>query len=444
LEYLSFFIEASLLLGLIVVLSAKLTHDSALTMLMFLGTYGKFALILANAGFSFLAYKPDAMLYFSIGKQITQASSFYEILEVFRHLPGSFNSIGIRSYSSLNAIMLLFFGPYTHVMPLLNTAIYSLAMIAFCRLIQKSLGSKRKAQVAGFLFVLLGFAYPGGLNNSIINLRESMVLLGFTTVYHAILSGKHVKGLQLCIGVLLVSLARTVLLPVALAQIICVLIINRKKFRFRYVIPGLFGTAIIAYVAMNVSGTQFQQVLSPERLGMIVSEYIARRSEDQTYPYLIGKRMEISFDILLQTPERLFYLLLYPFPWMGKSYAFMIPTLDALFILTIGLLLFLSAALAWVRKTSAGDMRRAYWVCFALSVCGVIGLIALSFLETTIGGGVRHRIPFVLPFCAVAGILAASVLRSERRLRAEHWPESYTSVHNELDFEGPLVCRSKG
>lgn len=376
-------------------------------------TAAKLLLILANEINRILPFKPDAEIYFKFGLELSRADDWSIIIPIYAGK--GVNSLGVAAYGVANATFIRLLGESKLYMPILNTTVYSCVILVFLKYLDTlsrknglGLSVRRRALFFG---ALLAFVYPAALSNTVINLRETIIALGFLLFVGELLRYK-ISALRhpvIYIGAALVILIR----PIAIVVLFVSLALAVLIFQVRYKWPILIGSALSVLLGFTIFGKALLSRFSTEVILASVSE----RAESAAEAFPLDTHYQSLAALLFQMPERVFYFLFYPFPWVASSYKFLIPTVDALFNFALfggaGILLFMlrsaqngSESLSWLMRIFI----------FLFLVCGV-GVSFYSLGEPQFGGAIRHRFPFILPLllCLPLVYEQLAALRVERK-----------------------------
>jgi hypothetical protein len=405
-EYISMVLLPIFLLMAITICSIKATKDKFILSVILAITGLKFLLIISDQLWGFLAYKPDAGYYFHFGKAILNSGSWLDFFELTNKHHGP-NAIGILTYSIINSICFSLFGSYRHVMPMINTFIYSLSILILTNAIKTDLSGAIESN-AQRVFTVLAFTYPGGLNNSIVNLRETFLIF-FCSLLIFVLMSKREKILRqpyFYLAILLAVMIRPFVLPIIAVIILLFNIIFLKKIKIWRLIVFAFIIGAVGVLFIRYTKIMFSYE--------IIKNIVETRSESGLLVYPVELTYNSLIDLVNGIPQRIFYFLFYPFPWQLESYNFIIPTLDAIFLLLLILGLLLSRFFV-LRKID--DMNSSNKNVYFLTASGLIGMIAVAIMEAKVGGAIRHRVPFVLIFCAASSIpISATFLSCYNKL----------------------------
>jgi hypothetical protein len=192
-------------------------------------------------------------------------------------------------------------------------------------------------------------------------------------------------------------------------------------------IPGIFLLSTQVYQFMKKKGTLSLKLLRSSFLLLIAISIIlitgwgmekigiARNiSSFQEYTssaragYLQDLIVRSPFDLIWQSPIRLFYFLFAPFPWMVRSVADLFGTVDSL-------LYFMMAYLIIKNLSSVNSLTLK----LSLSVV-IVGLMVFAIATSNYGQAIRHRAKFAPVLIPIAVTVSESTrVHIKKRLRKE-------------------------
>ena len=340
---------------------------------------------------------------FNLPPNLPDTRTFEESVKLFMSSGFNFSAIAnrfdVRNYVVLNSGLRILFGNTWIVTVVINSLIGSFAIYYASNIAGEIAGDKAKILTILFLTI-----EPTNLLYTNTHLREAIVLFFIIVSFYNLtkyIIEEEKKYIFFFFGWALVSgLFRAVnIFVLFIGGAACVIMSFKKKNlnnkKTLIIILSLIGAVFLGVILLNVV------------LGFKVDiDYVNQNLNRDTIgggtmPYLVGERYESWFDLIRCIPKRLFYLVLYPFPWLLSSYSTIVPAFSSLYnaifiILIIGLL---------IKNYKCVNLNNEkYKVIIKLLVVSLICLIIYAVAKTEVAH--RHRMQFtwILP------VLASSIL----------------------------------
>lgn len=260
--------------------------------------------------------------------------------------------------------------------------------------------TKRSAQIGSVITAL----FPTLCLYSAITLRETFISF-FTIVsvfyfFKWLNSGKVSKLVLAATFLLLSSALFGAMVVIGVMYAIFFIFYNAKRKKWRLVGKQSFlGIFILTLVTMIIIFNPFLMDKLPVDLGLVFSpDYMSHKvnlAARGGSAYLVGFTPNSILDIILQSPIRMVYFLLAPFPWMISSPRQILGLIDAFLYLV--LVFFSIRGLKYLKKYN----NPAFWAVILMLLI-IIGTFAWGV--SNFGTAIRHRQKIVGLIIAVSSL----------------------------------------
>jgi 4-amino-4-deoxy-L-arabinose transferase-like glycosyltransferase len=329
----------------------------------------------------------------------------WEYVEVWRSQGSITVDISVYYYSAMIAVFYLLFGR-SEIIPLLINVYLSLATIYLIfKLTVKITSSSRAGGIAAVILVFL----PTHSFFAAVLLRETIIIFLLTfSFYFLALWIEEGKPLQMLISFLALAVNGVMhghLFLLVWINLVLLLIYIPQEKRFKISSRQLLYIFLLIAFSVFLVGNliNYQLVFSGYPLTVIFDVDFIREALEGKYInvsrtlYLTETFPYSYFDILWQTPIRITYFLLAPFPWALHNFA------DIFFLFDVLIYAFLIVLFGFGVKRM---LAKKLYVVTIVTLSLVISLLFLHAWGTvTYGTAWRHRqklAPFLVPFASLA------------------------------------------
>jgi len=303
-------------------------------------------------------------------------------------------------YTKIIGVIYFISGRVPLVIQFVNVVLGVLIVYYVYKIIIELGATKRSAQIGSAIAAL----FPTLCLYSAITLRETFVSF-FTIVsvfyfFKWLNSGKVSKLILTATFLLLSSALFGAMIVIGVMYAIFFIFYEVKTKRWRLISKQSFlGISIVTLVIMiiifnssliNKLPANISLVFSPDHMSHKVT--VAATSGAA---YLVGFTPNSILDILLQSPVRMVYFLLAPFPWMISSPGQILGLIDALLYLV--LVVYLIGGLKYLKKYN----NPAFWAVILMLLI-IIGTFAWG--TSNFGTAIRHRQKIVGLIIAVSSL----------------------------------------
>lgn len=311
---------------------------------------------------------------------------------------------GAYYFSSWIGMIYVFFGRVALIPKLINIY-FSLLSIY---IIYRTINMVTAKIVIGLIAALLLTVLPSINIFSAVLLRETLIIFSLILSFHLLICwmqrGKIIFFVGSFLALVLAGMLHGAMFLVFAVHLIFFFIYSPGEQKFKIVYRQLIPTALFIILAYLLIGNiitymlpdNLLEIFSPERLGRMVE----RKSVGRTV-YLEEMVPSSYFDLVWQTPVRVFYFFFAPFPWALENLGDLLNLLENLYYAVLLFFVYLGSRALWRRKKH-----------FVLSVLLILTCLAIMFAWGTANYGTawRHKqkiAPFIVVL-ASAGVTANS------------------------------------
>jgi 4-amino-4-deoxy-L-arabinose transferase-like glycosyltransferase len=294
---------------------------------------------------------------------------------------------GAYYYSKMIAGVYYFVGEAPLIAQLLNVILGTLLIFIGYKTVLVLFESKKGARICAFIIAL----FPVLNLYSAITMREAVIVffLAFSFYFFSLWIKKgELKNIILSLSTIFISsIFHGGVFPIGLIYLFVFSFYFPKEKKWRFLSRSLFIGFLIALIysflffAFFQSKIPFFTDIDPERMERVAES----RSTGRT-AYLEGMKTENTFDAVWQTPVRVAYFYLAPFPWEVESWK----DVGGVFDISLYILLFFFSV-STLRKLKKED--RALFIAIILIILAFS--VVFAWGTSNYGTAFRHRAKIV-------------------------------------------------
>lgn len=300
-----------------------------------------------------------------------------------------------KSYvlSSITAFIYFFTGREPIIPIIINGILGLFIMYYSIKLFDETWSKDIKNKNKILFFILIAFSPMLSINSAIILRENYIIMFLLIATYHLARfanNNKPISALLFIIFTLFSSFFHSGTILYALGLPVYLFFTKGRNKYSTKIILGILFFIILAFVLNNLNFGKLKEFQDSGLSIDFISEKLESIKEANT-TYLQGLVPNNAFDILWQSPIRLFFFLTKPFIWDIRSFGHIIAFLDSLIWIFIIYTIYKNRYKIFNNPAA-----------IAILICCIIAIFAFSYGTSNFGTAIRHRTKFYVEMLTLA------------------------------------------